>query len=387
MFRDPRQRAAAIAIWATSLSAGGALGPVAGGLLLEHFWWGSVFLIPIPVMALLLLAGPVVLPEARDPGRRNLDITSVTLGLASVLAVIYGIKQLGQGGAAWPAGAAIACGLLAAAAFLRRQARLADPLIDLELFRRPAIALALAANTLGFFLVLGITLLADQQLQLVVGLSPLRTGLATLPMFAVFITGALASPALAARARPAIMVATGFLIAAIGLAILTAAPAGTGGLWTIVAGLIMLAAGLAPVFPLVPSLVLDAVPVGKAGASSALSETSTEFGGALGIALLGIIGAIAYRASLTRLLPRTTPPDITAAVKSSLGAARAAAAHTPSPLAAQITHAAQASFTSGLHAAALAGVTVALAVTMVTGVRLRGMPRNPGNQSRQEDPA
>jgi MFS transporter, DHA2 family, multidrug resistance protein len=185
------------------LSAGAAIGPLVGGLLLERFWWGSVFLPAVPVMALLIAVGPRLLPEFRPPEAGRLDLSSATMSLVSVLALIYGLKQIAQDGAGWVPALAIVAGLAVGAAFVRRQRRLADPLIDLGLFRVPAFSAALAANTLGFFVAFGVAVFIAQYLQLVLGLSPLEAGLWSVPGAGGFIAGSLLTPVLVRRIRPA----------------------------------------------------------------------------------------------------------------------------------------------------------------------------------------
>src|SRR3989475_9959349 len=183
MFRAPGERRFAIGVWITSYSAGGAIGPLVGGVLLERFWWGSVFLAGVPVMALLLAVGPALLPEFRDPEAGRPDLASAALSLAAVLPVIYGIKRIAESGAAWLPVLSILAGLAAGAMFVRRQRRLADPLIDLRLFRAPAFSVSLATYTLGAFVAFGSFLFIPQYLQRVLGLSPLQAGRRRLPLF------------------------------------------------------------------------------------------------------------------------------------------------------------------------------------------------------------
>jgi DHA2 family multidrug resistance protein-like MFS transporter len=171
MFQDPRQRAVAIGVWISAFSAGSAIGPVLGGLLLEHFWWGSVFLLALPVMALLLVLGPVVLPEYRDKNAGRLDLASAAMSLVAVLGVIFGLKQIAQDGIGWLPVATIAFGLVIGGLFVRRQFTLADPMIDLRLFRIPAFTASLAVNFLSIFVAVGYFLFVAQFLQLVLGLS------------------------------------------------------------------------------------------------------------------------------------------------------------------------------------------------------------------------
>ena len=201
MFLDPHQRTFAIGIWATSFSVGGALGPLLGGVMLEQFWWGSVFLLGVPVMALLLVVGPKLLPEFRDPNAGRLDLTSAAMSLLAVLSVIYGLKRMAQDGAGVVPATFIVAGIAIGVLFVRRQRRLADPLIDLRLFRIPAFSAALATNMLGIFVAFGTFLFTSQYLQLVLGFSPFVAGLWTLPSSVGFIVGSMMAPILVRRLR------------------------------------------------------------------------------------------------------------------------------------------------------------------------------------------
>jgi MFS transporter, DHA2 family, multidrug resistance protein len=297
MFHDPAQRTVAIGLWVTSYSVGAAIGPLVGGALLEHFWWGSVFLVGVPVMVLLLAVGPRLLPEYRDPEPGRFDFAGAALSLVSVLAVIYGIKRLAEHGLDSTAALSLAGGLAVGAAFLRRQGRLADPLIDLELFRVPAFSGALAANGLALFAVFGMDLFIAQYLQLVVGMGPFEAGLWTLPSAAGFIVGSQLAPWVVRRVQPAYVIAGGLAVAALGVAMLTQVQ-GDAAVAVLVAGSVVMAVGAAHVVTLSTDLVVAAAPPERAGSASGISETGAELGGALGIALLGSLGTAVYRADL-----------------------------------------------------------------------------------------
>src|SRR6266540_2956996 len=296
MFPDPRQRTTAIGIWITSFSAGGAIGPVAGGVLLENFWWGSVFLLALPVMALLLLLGPRLLPEYRAPDAGRLDLTSAGLSLVAVLAVVFGLKQIAQDGLGWLAVSSVLAGLGVGVVFARRQLRLPDPMIDLRLFRIRAFSASLATNLLGIFIVVGYFLFVAQYLQLVLGLSPLRAGLWSLPSAVGFIIGSNLAPRILRHIRPAYVIGAGLAMAAIGLAVLTQVGGSPNADLAILAGAsLVVSLGLAPVFTATTDLIVSSAPPERAGAASGISETGAELGGALGIAILGSIGVAVYR--------------------------------------------------------------------------------------------
>ena len=361
LFHDPGQRTFAIGVWITAYSLGGAIGPILGGVLLEFFWWGSVFLLAIPVMALLLVLGPLVLPEFRDENAGRLDIPSAALSLVAVLAVIYGLKQLAQDGLEVLPLVAIALGVLLGVAFVRRQKRLDDPLIDLKLFRIPAFSASLAVYTLGILVLFGSFLFIYQYLQLVLGYSPLEAGLLTLPSFASFVVGSMLAPLFVKRVRPAYVMAAGLGIAAVGLLWLTQVSA-DGGLTPLIGSAIVYSLGIAPVFTLTNDLIIGAAPPERAGAASAISETGAELGGALSIAILGTIGTAVYRTQVDDGIPASVPAEDAQVARDTLGGAVAAAADLPPAIASQVLDAAQEAFTQGLQLVALlSAVTAALA--------------------------
>ena len=370
MFHDQSQRTFAIGVWITSYSLGGALGPLFGGALLEFFWWGSVFLLAVPVMALLLVLGPVLLPEFRDPEAGRIDLPSAALSLVAVLTVVFGLKRIAQDGLGLLALLAILAGLAFGIAFVRRQARLADPLIDLRLFRVRAFSASLVVYTLGILVLFGAFLFIFQYLQLVAGLSPFRAGLWTLPSFGAFILGSMLAPVFVRRVRPGSVMAAGLAVGAAGFALLTQVSADSG-LAVLVSASVILSLGLAPLFTLTNDLILGAAPPERAGAASAISETGDELGGALSIAILGTLGTAVYRNQVADGVPVRVPPDQQGTALDTLGGAVAAAEELPGDVAAELLEVARGAFTQGLQAAALASAVVAAIAAVLAAVLLR----------------
>ena len=369
MFEVPRQRTVAVSVWMASFSVGGAIGPLLGGVLLEWFWWGSVFLLAVPVMALLLVLGPLLLPEFRDPEAGRLDLVSAALSVAAVLAVIYGLKQLTRDGLGWAPATSIVAGLAAGFVFVRRQHRLADPLLDLRLLRSAAFTAALTTNLLSFFTGFGALLFIAQYLQLVLGLSPLAAGLWMLPASAASVLGSMLTPVLVRRVRPAFVMAAGLALAAAGLGLFTLL--GPAGLMLLVTGSVVFSAALAPVDTLATDLAVGAAPPERAGAASALTETAAEFGGALGIAILGVIGTGVYRGHLASALPSGIRPGTAAAARDTLGGAVAAAGHLPGPAGQVLVRVAREAFTQGLHVAFAVSAAAVLGAAVLVAIQLR----------------
>ena len=367
MFLDPAQRTMAIGVWVTSYSVGGAIGPLLGGIMLEYFWWGSVFLLGVPIMVLLLVLGPVLLPEFRDPEAGRLDLMSAAESLAAVLLVIYGLKKLAEDGLGWPPVLSIVAGLGVGLLFVRRQRKLADPLIDLRLFQDPAFSASLATYTLGTLVAFGVYIFIAQYLQLVLGLSPLRAGLATVPSMAAFIVGSMIVPAISRRVRPAYLMGAGMVIAAIGFAVLTQVDRASG-LTVLIVGSIIYSVGISPVVILATDLIVGSAPVERAGAASAISETSSELGGALGIAIFGSIGTAVYRLAMWDAVPGSVPPQAMEAARSTLGGAVAVASQLPGQLRAELLGAARAAFTQAFELTA--AICAAVSLLTALGVML-----------------
>jgi MFS transporter, DHA2 family, multidrug resistance protein len=387
MFPDPRQRSTAIGIWITSFSAGGAIGPVLGGVLLERFWWGSVFLLAVPVMAVLLALGPRLLPEYKDPDAGRLDLVSAVLSLVAVLAVVFGLKQIAQDGLSGLAVAAVLVGLAVGVVFVRRQQRLADPMLDVGLFRIPAFSASLATNLLGIFIAVGYFLFVAQYLQLVLGLSPLEAGLWSLPSAAGFIVGSNLAPRILRRARPAAVIGTGLAMAAVGLGLLTRLGVSPDADLAILAGAsLVVSLGLAPVFTATTELIVGSAPPERAGAASGISETGAELGGALGIAILGSIGVAIYRGGLGDALPAGIPDAAATAARDTLGGAVAVAAQLPGELGAALLVAARDSFIQGLRLTAALSAVLAVGIAVLATVLLRAV-RPSGQAEPAEQPA
>jgi MFS transporter, DHA2 family, multidrug resistance protein len=376
MFQDPGQRTRAIAIWISAFSAGSAVGPVLGGFMLEHFWWGSVFLLALPVMAALLILGPIVLPEYKAPDAGRLDLISAALSLVAILSIIFGLKQTAQDGISGLASASIVLGLVVGAIFVRRQLRLADPMIDLRLFRIPAFSASLAVNVLAIFVAVGYFLFVAQYLQLVLGLSPLQAGLWSLPSAIAFVIGSNLAPRIVRAVRPSHLMGGGLLLAAVGLAILTQAGA-TDGLAAIVGASVVISLGLAPVFGLTTELIVGSAPPERAGAASGISETGAELGGALGISILGSIGVAIYRGDIARSLPDTIPAEAVVAARDTLGGAVGAAAGLPNGLDTVLLEVARQAFTQGMVVAAAISTVVAVGIAVLALVALRDVRMNP----------
>lgn len=296
LFTDARQRALAIGLWATMFAAGMAAGPVAGGALADGFWWGAVFLIAVPVAVPVLLGAPVLLPEHRDAAAGRLDPLSVGLSLAALLPVFYAVKRFAETGADIQVLVAAGIGAAASAAFVRRQTRLREPLLDLRLFASRAFTAALAVLLVGLIGFGGVMFLVTQYLQLVQELSPVEAGLWMGPPAAAMFAGAVTAPLLARRMPPGLIMAATLAISLSGYALLGFA--GTDSRFEVVTGFAFVYLALGVIAALGTDIVVGAAPPGRSGAAAALSETVQELGIAVGVALLGSLTTAVYRAGL-----------------------------------------------------------------------------------------
>ena len=371
MFLDPKERTFAIGVWIASFSTGGAIGPLFGGFMLEHFWWGSVFLLNVPVMILLLILGPLLLPEFRDARAGRMDLVSAAMSLGAVLLVIYGVKSFAAGTEFLTPALAIAAGLGIGFAFVRRQQVLADPLIDLSLFHYPGFGAALLVNVVGVFIAFGTFLFVAQYLQLVLGMGPLEAGLWTMPSGIAFVAGSMLTPLIAARMPPIRVIAFGFAFTALGFAALTQI-GGPHALLAVVAGFVILSLGLAPVFTMTTDLILGAAPPERAGIASGLSETGAELGGALGIAVLGSLVTAIYRGLMETAVPAGVPAIAAGAARETLGGVSVLVETLPAETGAALLAVARSSFTDAVIAVSALSATLALAAAIIAAAWLRG---------------
>ena len=379
MFLNERERTVAVSVWITSYSIGAALGPLVGGALLEYFWWGSVFLINVPIMALLLVLGPILLPEYRDPNPGRIDLISAAMSLAAVLAVIFGLKEIAQDGPSTLSLGAVALGIAVGVAFVRRQRTLADPLLDLGLFRIPAFSASVLVYMMGGMVMFGGFVFVHQYLQLVRGLSPLEAGLWSLPWGLAFIGGSMGTPLLRRWVSAPTAMASGLVVSALGMAYLVTLDTDT----TLVAFLLatfVWSLGSAPVFTLTNDLVLGAAPPERAGAAAGISETGGELGGALGIALLGSIGAALYRREMGQAIPADVPAHIATAARYTLGGAIGVAEELGEPTRELLVESARDAFLYGLQFTFVTGVVVMLLLAAMVFVVL-GRRRAPTSEA------
>jgi DHA2 family multidrug resistance protein-like MFS transporter len=362
MFTDPGQRAKAIGLWSGVMTGGIALGSVMSGVLVEHFWWGSVFLVNLPAMLLLLALGPVLLPESRSVNPRRFDWVSVPLSMAAVLPVIYGLKEIPSEGWHVPYVVSVAAGLLFAALFVHRQRTAASPLISPALFRARGFTPSVVLTLVSAFGMMGSALFTTQYLQSVLGKSPLEAALwSLLPSVLIGVAGPVTTQLVQKGANRGYVVATGFAVSAAGYGMLVLT--GTDSLWLALAAAGVLASGVVMVMSQLSDLAMSTAPVEQAGVASSVMETGTEFGGALGMAVLGSVGTAVYRHEI--------PASAPASAHETLGGALAVAHELPGRAGAELLDAARHAFTAGMHGAAIAGAVVLVGAAVLAATSLR----------------
>ena len=353
MFADARQRALAVTIWSTAMFGGAAIGPVLGGVLLDHFWWGSVFLVAAPFIGVMLVLAPVTLPETGDPTAGRLDVRSVALCLATILPTAWAVKQLAATSLdVVSVVVAFVVGLGCGVRFVRRQRGLVSPMLRLELLRDRRVATILLALVVTSAGLAALGWLTTQYLQSVVGLTPLAAAVAFTPMGLSMAAGCMLSPLVTRRLSPAAAIAAGLAVSTAGFLPAALLP----GSVALVLTDSLVAFGTGPLFALGTGLVVGSVAPERAGSAAALAEVSNYLGGTVGITVFGTIAAAVYQSRLH---------DAPAEARESVAAATEAARALPSAAAHRLLDGAHAAFGSGITVIAVAGLVVFAVLTLV----------------------
>ncbi|MEN2742060.1 MFS transporter [Microbacterium sp. X-17] len=368
VFQDREQRRVAIAIWAAGFAAGSALGPIVGGLLIEHFWWGSVFLLAVPVLIPLLVLTPLLVRESRDPAPGPVDVVSILLSLVTMAPIVYGIKEFAVHGLALVPVLAVLIGVSAGVLFVRRQLRRPVPMLDMRLFRRAAFSGAVLINLLSVIALVGFLFFVSQHLQLVLGMPPMRAGMVLLPGLATMIVSGLLVVPVARRLRPGLVIAGGLCVSAAGY-IVVAVSGGDASWGVLLAAFVLLGLGIGAAETVSNELIVSTAPADKAGAASAVSETAYELGAVLGTATLGSIIIASYRAAI--VLPAGLSPADATAAGDTLGGAVTVAGGLPRGVAAELLASARQAFDSGIALTASIGAGLMLTAAVLALVTLR----------------
>lgn len=368
IFVNRDQRRFAIAVWASAFSAGSALGPIVGGFLLEHFAWGSVFLIAVPVLIPLLIGAPLLVPESRDPNPGRIDPISILLSMAAMIPVVYAIKSFAVDGPNLTAGAWALAGIVMGVLFVRRQLRAQTPMLDMKLFRQGTFSGAILVNLLSVVALVGFLYFVSQHLQLVLGLSPMVAGIALVPGMVMMIVAGLAVVPISRRVSPHIVVPSALVFSVAGY-LLVAFSTSDHGVVPLVIAFIVLGIGIGAAETISNELILSSAPPAKAGAASAVSETAYELGAVLGTAVLGGLITAFYRGAL--VIPAGIPAEAAAHARETLAGAYTAAQELPADLGDALWNAAAAAFGSGVTVTSLIGAGLVVVAGVIAALTLR----------------
>ncbi|MEE6389694.1 MULTISPECIES: MFS transporter [Microbacterium] len=371
IFQNRDQRRMAIAVWASAFSAGSALGPIVGGFLLEHFAWGSVFLIAVPVLIPLLIAAPLLVPESRDPNPGRIDPLSIVLSMAAMIPVVYAIKSFAVDGPSLYAGGWALLGLVMGTLFVRRQLRADTPMLDMALFRRGSFSGAILVNLLSVVALVGFLYFVSQHLQLVLGLSPMVAGLALVPGMAAMIVAGLTVVPISRRVPPHVLIPAALVFSVAGY-LIVAFTTHEHGVAPLILAFAVLGIGIGAAETISNELILSSAPAAKAGAASAVSETAYELGAVLGTAVLGGIITAFYRGAL--VLPEGLPAEVARAAQETLAGAYTAAHELPAALGDALWQAAADAFGSGVTVTSLIGAGLVVVAAVIAAVTLRKAP-------------
>lgn len=370
IFTDASARRLAIALWASCFTAGSALGPIVGGALLQHFHWGSVFLVAVPILLPLLVLAPKLVPESRDPNPGPLDPVNVVLSLTTMLPIVWGIKSAAHDGFSGIAVAALAIGIASGFLFVQRQRRSATPMLDVELFRSAPFTSSILANFLSIVGLIGFIFFISQHLQLVLGLSPLAAGLVTLPGALLSMVAGIAVVPVAKRVAPHALMIVGLVLVAAGfLTILLFRHDLT--VVAVIVSFLVLELGVGISQTISNDTIVASVPPAKSGAAAAVSETAYELGAVVGTATLGTIFTAYYRSSVE--LPGGLTDHQIADATESIGGASSVAQTLPPALSGRLLDSARTAFDTGIAPTAIIAAVLTLVAAAVVALAFRGV--------------
>ena len=376
------QRVKAIAVWTAVAGLGIALGPVTGGWLLERFWWGSIFLVNVPIAGLALLAGSFLIPESRDPAAGRPDPIGVVLSVLGLLSLVYAIIEAPTRG--WTAAftlTAFAAAVVLLGTFVAWELRTSHPMLQMRLFRDPRFSAASASISLAFFALFGALFFLTQYLQLVLGYSPLQAGVRTVPVAAGLVVGSAFSTIINARLGTKLTVACGMLLAAGGLTVLAGATP-TSSFGRVLTALLLAGTGIGLARAPATDSVMGSLPLAKASVGSAMNDTARLLGGTLGVAVLGTIISQVYRTQIA-VAAAQLPTALAEPTRDSVQAALQVAAGLDPTSSSALKAAARLAFTEAMNSAALVAGAVALAAALIA---LLLLPARPAGESRHDNP-
>jgi EmrB/QacA subfamily drug resistance transporter len=360
----PHERAKAIAIWAGVTGAAGAIGPVTSGFLLGHFWFGSVFLVNVPIILTALVAGMFLVPKSRDPEEAKLDLVGAGLSIVGLASLVYGLIQAPDAG--WTSDAtlgAFGLGVIVLMLFVLWERHVDEPMLDMDYFKNRAFSTATGGMILVFLSMYGVMFLLSQYFQLVLDYSALGTAVRFLPMAPIMIIVSPLTPRIVARIGSNKTVGAGMALVAFGFLSFSRIGVSTSYPYILFC-LIFLVSGIALTMSPMTAAIMSAVPPRRAGAGSAMNDATRELGAALGVAVLGSVAASRYSSGLNAAVAPLSAAD-QAAAKTSLGTALDTASHLPADLASKVTAAAEHAFVAGIHEAAIAGAVLAAGAAVI----------------------
>src|ERR1700712_236762 len=369
IFMDASARRLAIALWASCFTAGSALGPIIGGILLQHFHWGAVFLIAIPILLPLLILAPRLVPESRDPNPGPLDPISIVLSFVAMLPFVWAIKTVAHDGPSTTVIAAFLLGIGSGLLFVRRQKRSATPMLDMDLFKHAPFSSSVLANFLSIVGLIGFIFFMSQHLQLVLGLSPLAAGLVTLPGAILSLIAGIGVVRLAKRFAPQTLIVTGLLAVSVGFFMILFFRHDLS-ITAVVISFIVLEFGVGMSQTISNDTIVSSVPPEKSGAASAVSETAYELGAVVGTAMLGTIFSAFYRANVD--VPSGMTATQTADAAESISGASSVAQTLPAGASQMLMDSARVAFDSGIAPTAAIAGTLTLIAALVVGRTFHG---------------